>query len=133
MARLWKFLIDSRVLVVIGITALLGFLLLGAETIELGLIWSLIAALALLALWGMYWGLRRLWRRRVAQRLTASLAAGSEKSGQGDGPKSEVAVLRKNMLEAINTIKTSKLGLTRGAEALYELPWYMILGNPAAG
>ena len=133
MARLWKFLIDSRVLVVIGITALLGFLLLGAETFELGLIWSLIAALALLALWGVSWGLRRLWRKRLAQRLTASLAAGSEKSGQGDGPKSEVAVLRKNMLEAINTIKTSKLGLTRGAEALYELPWYMIIGNPAAG
>src|SRR5881392_3812602 len=37
------------------------------------------------------------------------------------------------MLEAINTIKTSKLGLTRGAQALYELPWYMIIGNPAAG
>lgn len=133
MARLWKFLTDSRVLVVIGITALLGFLLLGAETFEIGLIWSLIAALALLALWGMYWGARRLWRKRVARRLTASLAAGGEKGAQGEGPGSEVAVLRKNMLEAINTIKTSKLGLTRGAEALYELPWYMIIGNPAAG
>lgn len=133
MARLWKFLTDSRVLVVIGVTALLGFLLLGAETFEIGLIWSLIAALALLALWGMYWGVRRLWRKRLARRLTASLAAGGDKAAQGDGPGSEVAVLRKNMLEAINTIKTSKLGLTRGAEALYELPWYMIIGNPAAG
>ena len=133
MARLWKFLTDSRVLVVIGITALLGFLLLGAETFEIGLIWSLIAALALLALWGLYWGARRLWRKRLTQRLTASLAAGADKDAQGDGPRSEVAVLRKNMLEAITTIKTSKLGLTRGAEALYELPWYMIIGNPAAG
>lgn len=133
MARLWKFLIDSRVLVVIGITSLLGFLLLGADTFEIGLIWSLIAALALLALWGMYWGARRLWRKRLAQRLSASLAAGGDKAGQDTGPRSEVAVLRKNMLEAINTIKTSKLGLTRGAEALYELPWYMIIGNPAAG
>ncbi|WP_313705756.1 type VI secretion system membrane subunit TssM [Massilia sp.] len=133
MARLWKFLTDSRVLVAIGISALLGFLLLGAETFEIGLIWSLIAALALLALWGIYWGARRLWRKRLARRLTASLAAGGDKDAQGDGPGSEVAVLRKNMLEAITTIKTSKLGLTRGAEALYELPWYMIIGNPAAG
>jgi type VI secretion system protein ImpL len=37
------------------------------------------------------------------------------------------------MLEAIGTIKTSKLGLNSGAAALYELPWYMIIGNPAAG
>jgi len=134
MARLWKFLTDSRVLVVIGITALLGFLLLGADTFEIGLIWALIAALSLLALWGMFWGARKLWRIRAAKRLTASLAAGEAGAGAGaDSGRNEVAVLRKNMLEAINTIKTSKLGLTRGAEALYELPWYMIIGNPAAG
>lgn len=136
MARLWKFLTDSRVLVVIGITALLGLLLLGADTFEIGLIWALIAALSLLALWGVFWGARRLWRIRAAKRLTASLAAGEAGAGVdkgADSGRSEVAVLRKNMLEAINTIKTSKLGLTRGAEALYELPWYMIIGNPAAG
>ena len=121
MARLWKFLTDSRVLVVIGITALLGFLLLGADTFEIGLIWALIAALSLLALWGMFWGARKLWRIRAAKRLTASLAAGEAGAGADNG-RNEVAVLRKNMLEAINTIKTSKLGLTRGAEALYELP-----------
>jgi type VI secretion system protein ImpL len=131
MARLWKFLIDSRVLVVIGITACLGILFLTAETFELGLIWAVIMALVLLALWGSYWGLRQLWRRHAAKRLTESLAAGSD--GANDNGKSEVAVLRNNMLQAIATIKTSKLGLTRGAAALYELPWYMIIGNPAAG
>jgi len=130
MARLWKFLTDSRVLVVIGITACLGILFLTADTFELGLIWGVIGALALLALWGSYWGLRQLLRRRAAKRLTESLAAGSD---AGESVKSDVAVLRKNMLEAITTIKTSKLGLTRGAAALYELPWYMIIGNPAAG
>ncbi|MBD8531166.1 MULTISPECIES: type VI secretion system membrane subunit TssM [unclassified Massilia] len=131
MARLWKFLIDSRVLVVIGITACLGILFLTAETFELGLIWAVIVALALLALWGSYWGLRQLWRRHAAARLTASLAAGKDPAGEHG--KGEVAVLRNNMLQAIATIKTSKLGLTRGAAALYELPWYMIIGNPAAG
>ena len=131
MARLWKFLTDSRVLVVIGITACLGILFLTAETFELGLIWGVIGSLVLLGLWGCYWGLRHLLRRRAAKRMTESLAAGGD--GAGDSGKSEVAVLRKNMLEAITTIKTSKLGLTRGAAALYELPWYMIIGNPAAG
>lgn len=131
MARLWKFLTDSRVLVVIGITACIGILFLSADTFELGAIWSVIGALVLLALWGSYWGLRQLLRRRAAARLTDSLAANGDAAAE-DG-KSEVAVLRKNMLEAITTIKTSKLGLTRGAAALYELPWYMIIGNPAAG
>ncbi|MFC5512719.1 type VI secretion system membrane subunit TssM [Massilia jejuensis] len=132
MARLWNFLTDSRVLVVTGITASLGILFLTAETFELGLIWALISALVLLALWGSYWGLRQLVRRRQAARLTDSLAKSSA-AGVDENGKSEVAVLRKNMIEAIATIKTSKLGLTRGAAALYELPWYMVIGNPAAG
>lgn len=132
MARLWNFLTDSRVLVVTGITASLGILFLTAETFELGLIWALISALVLLALWGSYWGLRQLVRRRQAARLTDSLAKSSA-AGVDEHGKSEVAVLRKNMIEAIATIKTSKLGLTRGAAALYELPWYMVIGNPAAG
>ncbi|MFC5458969.1 type VI secretion system membrane subunit TssM [Massilia niabensis] len=131
MARLWKFLTDSRVLVVIGITACLGIIFLSVDTFELGAIWAVIAALGMLALWGLYWGARRLLRNRAADRLTNSLA--SDAGGQGDHGRSEVAVLRKNMLEAITTIKTSKLGITRGAAALYELPWYMIIGNPAAG
>jgi type VI secretion system protein ImpL len=130
MARLWKFLTDSRVLVVIGVTACLGIIFLSVDTFELGAIWAVIAVLALLALWGMYWGIRRIVGRRAAAHLTDSLANAAQ---HGDAGRSEVAVLRKNMLEAINTIKTSKLGITRGAAALYELPWYMIIGNPAAG
>ena len=47
--------------------------------------------------------------------------------------RSEVAALRKNLLTAIDTLKTSKIGKTRGKAALYELPWYMIIGHPSAG
>jgi len=47
--------------------------------------------------------------------------------------RSEVAALRKNLLTAIDTLKTSKLGKTKGKAALYELPWYMIIGHPSAG
>src|SRR5262249_18111637 len=36
--------------------------------------------------------------------------------------------------KAIGALKTSRLGGTRsGAEALYALPWYMIIGPPGAG
>ncbi len=47
--------------------------------------------------------------------------------------RSEVAALRKNLLTAIDTLKTSKIGKTKGKAALYELPWYMIIGHPSAG
>lgn len=36
------------------------------------------------------------------------------------------------MKESIQLIRKSKLGDKRNA-ALYELPWYMVIGNPAAG
>jgi type VI secretion system protein ImpL len=133
MSRLWQFLTDSRVLAAIGLTAFLAFLFITAETFEIALIWALIAALALLAGWGIFWIARRQWRKRVAAKLGESLIPASAEAGAGGQGRSEVAVLRKGMIEAINTIKTSKLGLTRGAAALYELPWYMIIGNPSAG
>jgi type VI secretion system protein ImpL len=47
--------------------------------------------------------------------------------------RAEVALLRQRLLAAITTLKTSNLGKTRGKSALYELPWYMIVGHPSAG
>ncbi|MFC5547633.1 type VI secretion system membrane subunit TssM [Massilia aerilata] len=128
MARLWQFLTNRRVMAVTGIAALAGLLFLGAESLEVAAIWAVLAGLLLLAAWGAWWLARSWWRKRAAARLSEAIVA------QADNPKRDDApVLRKGMLEAINTIKTSKLGLTRGAQALYELPWYMIIGNPAAG
>ncbi|UVW30324.1 type VI secretion system membrane subunit TssM [Massilia sp. H6] len=130
MARIWQLLTDSRVLVAIGIAALAACLLIGADLLGIDLVWALIAALALLACWGIGWAIRRHLRARAAQQLGEAIIPGDDNGGAGG---SEMAILRKNMLEAVSTIKTSKLGLTRGAAALYELPWYMIIGNPAAG
>ena len=132
MARLWQFLTDSRVLGVIGLAALAAFLLLGADTLQLAAIWAGVAALALLAGWGIFWGARYHYRKRSATLLGETVAPASEEAA-ARASGSEVAVLRKSMLQAITTIKTSKLGLNSGAAALYELPWYMIIGNPAAG
>ncbi|MBQ5949669.1 type VI secretion system membrane subunit TssM [Massilia sp. ST3] len=134
MARLWQFLTDRRVLVATGVAALAAILVAGAEAIGAGMIWAAIAGLVLLACWGSWWGVRRYLRGREARRLGEAIASGEGGPGStGDAGKDEVAVLRKNLAEAIATIKTSKLGLNRGAAALYELPWYMIIGNPAAG
>ncbi|WP_332878806.1 type VI secretion system membrane subunit TssM [Massilia sp. S19_KUP03_FR1] len=138
MSRIWQFLTNSRVLGVLGLAALAAFLFLGAESLELAAKWALLAALALAVGAGLFWLVRRWWRGRGADRLADALVDGAP--GDNDGGnlrpssmRNDVAVLRKGMLEAITTIKTSKIGLTRGAAALYELPWYMVIGNPAAG
>ena len=47
---------------------------------------------------------------------------------------SEIAMLRKQMQDAIGALKSSELVSTRtGSAALYALPWYMLIGQPAVG
>jgi type VI secretion system protein ImpL len=139
MARLRQCFSGRRVLGVLGIgafAALAAVLAASADSIDEAVIVVLLLGLVLLAGWGV-WRLLRAWRcKRAAGALGTALAASIGKEGEGGAKEpgsGEVAVLRNSMLEAIHTIKTSKLGLTRGAAALYELPWYMIIGNPAAG
>ncbi|UXY14571.1 type VI secretion system membrane subunit TssM [Chitiniphilus purpureus] len=53
--------------------------------------------------------------------------------GASPDKRAEVNLLRQRLLGAIDTLKSSKIGKARGNAALYELPWYMIIGHPAAG
>jgi type VI secretion system protein ImpL len=53
--------------------------------------------------------------------------------GAAAGRRVEIKLLRERLMAAIHILKTSKLGKARGHAALYELPWYMIIGHPAAG
>ena len=133
MARLWQFLTDRRVLAVIGIGVLAALLLLGTTSLDVALIWAALLGLLVLGAGGLAWLIRAWLRKRAASRLGDAILTGGDGDGKAQAARNDAAVLRKGMLEAINTIKTSKLGLTRGAAALYELPWYMIIGNPAAG
>ena len=130
MRRLWQFLTDPRVLGAIGLAALAAFLFLAADTFELAVIWVGVSALALLAGGAVYWGVRQWLRARAASGLSSAMLPGS---AGDDGGAERDKLLRKGMEQAIATIKSSRLGLARGRAALYKLPWYMIIGNPAAG
>lgn len=135
MQRIWQFLTDTRTLAFIGFAALAAFLIIGASSLEIGLIWVAILLAVALFCW-LTAKLYRRWRAKQAgEGLGNMLEQQATKSASNvDGLKrSEVDTIRKRMLEAITTIKGSKLGLVSGSAALYELPWYMIIGNPAAG
>lgn len=136
MQRLWTFLLDTRTLAVIGVAALAAFLLLGANAFKLGLTWVLGIIVTLLLIWATVWAVRR-WRAyKAAKKLEAAMEAESDRAIQAAPDKesrAEMAAVRERMQAAVKTIKTSKLGLTSGSAALYELPWYAVIGNPAAG
>lgn len=136
MQRFWSFLLDTRTLGVIGLAALLIFLLMGAEALQVALVWAAVAVgVVALVLAGM-WLFRRHRARRAALSLEQAVDAQALQSArrEKDDPKrAEVAALRARLKEAIKTLKSSRLGQASGAAALYELPWYMIIGSPAAG
>ncbi|MRW89099.1 type VI secretion system membrane subunit TssM [Duganella sp. FT80W] len=128
MRRIWIFLTDSRHLTILGLIAMAALFYLGAELLELALIWALAATVVMLALAGAVWGWRRWRARRDAEQLGEAIGKPSE-----DPTAAEVKAIRDSMLKALDTIKGSKLGIVSGKHALYELPWLVVIGNPAAG
>ncbi|MRX07533.1 type VI secretion system membrane subunit TssM [Pseudoduganella sp. FT25W] len=130
MRRIWSFLTDSRNLTIIGLTAVAALFYLGAQVLELALIWALAATAVMLALAGAVWWWRRWRARRESEQLGEAIG---RQEPSADPSAAEVKAIRESMLKAIDTIKGSKLGIVSGTRALYELPWYMIIGNPAAG
>ncbi len=136
MQRLWQFFLDARVLAVIGVLALAAFLFVGADTLKIGLVWAAVIFVTLMLVWLVVWSARRVRARRAGQKLERAMDAEAEraiKAAPDKQSRAEMVTVRERMQEAVKTIKTSKLGLTSGSASLYELPWYAVIGNPAAG
>lgn len=120
----------------------LGFLIL------IGLIWvlgplvslpsaedRLIVILGVMLIWVVALLVGRMLTERAGALLEKMLRRQTDEaviSATAD-QRRDVAQLRQRLLAAIDTLKTSQLGKTSGKAALYELPWYMIIGHPAAG
>ncbi|NYE59090.1 type VI secretion system protein ImpL [Duganella sp. 1224] len=128
--RIWSFLTDSRTLTMLGMTAMAALFCLGAQVLELALVWAFLAIAVMLALAGVLWWWRRWRARRESDKLGEAMG---RQEPSADPSAAEVKAIRDSMLKAIETIRGSKLGIVAGTRALYELPWYMIIGNPAAG
>ncbi|WP_154668266.1 type VI secretion system membrane subunit TssM [Pseudoduganella violaceinigra] len=122
--KIWQLLSDRRILNILAFVLLAGLFFLGAELLQLALIWALagIAALALLAL--AAWCVRRY----LAHRRLSEPAPPEDARAQAD-----LDAVRGALLDAIGTIRNSRIGRATGTRAIYELPWYMVIGNPAAG
>jgi type VI secretion system protein ImpL len=135
MNRFWTFLMDVRVLSVLGLAALAAFLFLGADTLQIGLVYAGLALGLVLTIWLIVWVVRKLLARRAARGIEQAIddPGDTKKRGLSFGNKAETDAIHTRMREAVKTIKTSRLGQSTGSAALYELPWYIVIGNPAAG
>ncbi|WP_118182791.1 type VI secretion system membrane subunit TssM [Paraburkholderia phosphatilytica] len=134
MRSFFKALIHPRTLTVIGALALAAVLFIAAWLFDIPLFWPAVVFGTLVLLWLAVWLVRR-WRTRRANRKLGDMLEQQAEAGAGPAParQAELDVLRKRLADAVKTIKTSKIGQLSGGAALYELPWYIVIGNPAAG
>lgn len=135
MQRIIQFITSPKIQVILGFLALIGLLLLAALFFEMTVKWIAIIIYSALMLWIAIHFYRRWQNRRSSEQLGKMLEGQANKAASKtqSSRRDEVDAIRKRMIDAIGTIKSSKLGMTSGSSALYELPWYMIIGNPAAG
>lgn len=108
--------------------------LLGVTLAGTILFWALIGIVALPLIVALLWVLHRRRKGKLARRLSPALtetAPPPERARRGRDP--DLEALRGRMRAAVQSIRGSRLGQLRGREALYELPWYMIIGSPASG
>ena len=137
-SRFFHLIYNPRVLLALGIMVALVLLY---DYVTIKTFFIIIALLITCAVLGAltYY----VWKKRkAASDELSNLVLVEEKGNEGQGEKSpvakdenaqEVQALRQQMQDAIKTIRKSKIGDQTGKAALYELPWYMVIGNPAAG
>lgn len=135
MNSIWNFLTQSRNLAIIGLILIAGFIFLGASTFKIALFWAFLVLLLILSVVIAVWWVKRRRARQASDQIGEMLDQQAAKvaSETPANKRAEVEALRERLSYAIKTIKQSKLGQVSGGTALYELPWYIVIGNPAAG
>jgi type VI secretion system protein ImpL len=91
-----------------------------------------ITAAVVLALVGLV-VYRRIRAARAARALEKAIAQQAQEQALAAKPerRAEIQELHRQLQEGINALKSSKLG--GGTDALYKLPWYVMVGPPGAG
>lgn len=134
-SRFFHLIYNPRVLLVLGIIVALVLLYDYVTIKTFTIVIGILIICTVLGVLGYY-----LWKKRKkASNELADLVEDNNESLDDnaevakDENAQEVQALRQQMQDAIKTIRKSKIGDQTGKAALYELPWYMVIGNPAAG
>ena len=96
--------------------------------------WALLTAY-ILALIGcaIYWLIQQRHHSKQGEVLAEAIKNNMHAEDAKQKDKDELQQINQQIKQSIQLIRKSKLGDKKGNAALYELPWYMVIGNPAAG
>ena len=128
---LWQYVSNPKAIIALSV---LVALLSSYNVIARPVFWGLCATYLLTLLgYGLYWLIKR--KRNVAQgeALVAAIEQETKSEYAQSKDKQELQGIQQQIKQSIQLIRKSKLGDKKGNAALYELPWYMVIGNPAAG
>ena len=127
----WQYVTNPKAIIALS---LFVALVSAYNTIPRQYFWPLAAAYVLgLIGYGIYWLIQRKRHAQQGEELAEAIEKDTEAEYGKQKDKEELQLVNQQMKESIQLIRKSKLGDKKGNAALYELPWYMVIGNPAAG
>ena len=128
---LWQYITNPKAIIALS---LFVALLSSYSAIPRHIFFALFATYVLgLICYGIYWLIQRRKNEVQGEELASAMGKETESEYSKTKDKEELQRINQQMKESIQLIRKSKLGDKKGNAALYELPWYMVIGNPAAG
>jgi len=138
MSKLLSLLKQSWFISLLGILALVALVWFGAPYIVIGdteplssPMVRLLVILLLLVLIGLIYLYKQLRAARASNQMIDDLAGSVAAAPTVDESAEELALLQRNFDEAMDVLKKERK--KGGAGNLYNMPWYIIIGPPAAG
>lgn len=136
MGVLIKLLKNRLLLAGIGFVILIGLIIFAGQHFGWPWEWRIIGIMFVVFLWLIFYMYQRLKAARSSSMIEESIKAQAESNKHGMRPdkQEEIEQLQKQLTQAIDSLKKSKLkkGIS-GKAALYALPWYMFIGPPGSG
>lgn len=128
---LWQYVTNPKAIIALS---LFVALVSAYSVIPRQYFWPLVAAYVIgLIVYGVYWLIQRKRHAQQGEELAEAIQQDTQAEYGKQKDKDELQLVNQQMKDSIQLIRKSKLGDKKGNAALYELPWYMVIGNPAAG
>ncbi|MDH5179570.1 MAG: type VI secretion system membrane subunit TssM [Gammaproteobacteria bacterium] len=145
MKKIVEFLKNPLVIAIIGLIALSLLIWFAGPSIKFGEnnsapLGSPMARLVLIIMVLMIWGMHTLWKKLQEKKHNAELVddlqenqAGQARDHTSSQSAEEIQVINERFTQALSTLKRLKFKGKGQNKALYELPWYIIIGPPGSG
>ncbi|WP_286832731.1 MULTISPECIES: type VI secretion system membrane subunit TssM [Acinetobacter] len=127
----WQYVTNPKVMMALSFFVVIISM---KNTVSDRVFWMLVAVYSLiLVVWGIYTLIQHYRHGKKGEELSEAIASTTETEQNKHKNKEELQLIQQQMKESIQLIRKSRLRDRKGNTALYELPWYMVIGNPAAG